>query len=99
MKIRNTVRQYNWLNIPVNLLSPRYNFSRYDMLKIEDGILPVREAFSICKISSLERFPISGGTPPTINVYQHNESLYINHYTKERMPYLENHYCTPSTTL
>ena len=69
------------------------------MLKIEDGIIPVREALSICKISSLERFPISGGIPPKINAYQHNESLYINHYRKEKVSYLENRYCTPSITL
>ena len=57
------------------------------MLKTEDGIIPVREAFSMINISSLERFPISGGTPPSINIYQHNQfdinvSLYLMNLEK-----------------
>ena len=59
-------RLWNVEILPDKLLSDKLKYVKEDMLKIEDGISPVREALSMFNISSLERFPISGGIPPKI---------------------------------
>ena len=41
------------------LFSAKLKYAKEEMLKIEDGISPVREAPSILNTSSLERFPNS----------------------------------------
>ena len=67
-------RLWNVEILPDKLLSEKLKNVKEDMLKIEDGISPVREASSMFTLSSLERFPISGGTPSVrIKIYH----LYI----------------------
>lgn len=52
--------------LPDKLLLEKPKAVKEDMLKMEGGIFPVREASLMFNISSRERFPISGGTPPKI---------------------------------
>ena len=59
--------------LPVKLLSYKLKNVKEDMLESENGISLVREAPSIFNISSLERFPISDGTPPVIVIHQYNQ--------------------------
>lgn len=52
------------INLPDKLLLANLKAVKEEMLKIEDGMFPVRKALLMLNISSRERFPISGGITP-----------------------------------
>lgn len=64
--------------LPDKLLKDKLNIVKEEMLKIEYGISPVRDAWSMFNISSLVRFPISAGIPPEI-IKINDKFIFIAH--------------------